>query len=773
VDLHIRRLRRWFGAAAIFVCLVVLGVYFHARHNVQNALKEVPEKLGIQVQQSAQDFTISKSDQGHTLFKLQASKAVQFKGVGRAELHDVTITIYGHDSSRFDQVYGKDFEYDQRSGDVTSKGEVSIDLQSNPQGAAHPDQAAPMELKNPIHLKTTNLVFNQKTGDAWTPSLVEFYVPQTRGSAVGAEYSAKDNVLTLRSQVRMTVGEVKPLRILARHAILGKVPHEIVLQHPQAESGQGKSQADEATLFLREDNTLAHAVAVGNVAIDSSEAPSSKEQSASSLLGNSAPRSSQTTSHVTAEKLEVAMGMRNQVKTAVFSGDVHLKTEGAQSSESTAGRAVLTFKGRNILSKIHAEQQVKLLQHQAAAKNAQDAAVAAPIIDIFLAAGNRPTRAETSGPPEITLVPPDGKPEAKTRVTADKFIANFDSIGQLSQVHGSAHARVVTTEPSRNDAPRSDRVSTSDTIDAYFRPGRGIQGLVQTGHFTYRAGTQQAFADRAHYTPADQILVLSGSPRILDSGMATTARNVRLNRATGDGFAEGGVKTTYSDLKAQPNGALLASSDPIHVTADSMTAHNSPSIASYKGNARLWQDANLVEAPTIQFQKDQRTLMADSNSQQRVSTALTSTDKSGKSTPVHITSDRLIYRDSERVANYQGGVVARGPDLNVTSSQMDVFFAPAKSTEGQTASGTPAKLEKLIASGTVIVTEPTRRATGDKLTYTSADDKFVLTGGPPSIFDAERGKVTGVSLTLYRHDDRVVVDGSSSLPAVSKTQVVR
>ena len=204
-----------------------------------------------------------------------------------------------------------------------------------------------------------------------------------------------------------------------------------------------------------------------------------------------------------------------------------------------------------------------------------------------------------------------------------------------------------------------------------------------------------------------------------------------------------------------------------------MTAHNSPSIATYKGNARLWQDANLVEAPTIQFQKDQRTLMADSNSQQRVSTALTSTDKSGKSTPVHITSDRLIYRDSERVANYQGGVVARGPDLNVTSSQMDVFFAPAKSTEGQTASGTPAKLEKIIASGTVIVTEPTRRATGDKLTYTSADDKFVLTGGPPSIFDAERGKVTGVSLTLYRHDDRVVVDGSSSLPAVSRTQVVR
>ena len=47
-----------------------------------------------------------------------------------------------------------------------------------------------------------------------------------------------------------------------------------------------------------------------------------------------------------------------------------------------------------------------------------------------------------------------------------------------------------------------------------------------------------------------------------------------------------------------------------------------------------------------------------------------------------------------------------------------------------------------------------------KLVYTAADDKFVLTGGPPSIFDAEQGKITGVSLTFFRHDDRVLVEGA-------------
>jgi lipopolysaccharide export system protein LptA len=765
MDLFISHLRRWFAAAAVVLCLIVLAVYFHARHSVQNALTQVPDKLGIQVQQSAQDFTISKSDQGRTLFKLQANKAVQYKIGGRAELHDVTITIYGRDSSRFDQVYGKTFEFDQRSGDVISKGEVSIDLQANPQGAANADQAAPKELKDPIHVKTTNLVFNQKTGDAWTASLVEFHVPQTSGSAVGAKYSAQDNLLTLQSEVKMTVGEAAPLKILAQHAVLGKIPRQIVLQHPQTESRQGKGQADEATLFLREDNSLDHAIAIGNVVVDSSESHSSQKRSSTTPT---------STSHVTAQKLEVTMGVRNQAKNAVFSGNVHLKTEGSQPVESTAGRAALIFRGRDVLTRVHADQQVKLMQHQGSGAKAQDVTVAAPTIDMFIANGNRLTRAETVGPPEITLLPPGEKSGAQTHVTADKFVARFDSMGQISHIHGEAHARVVTTEPPQNNIPQPERVSTSDSIDGYFRPGTGIEALLQTGNFTYKSGTQQAFAERARYTPADQILVLTGTPRILDSGMATTARTVKLNRATGDGFAEGGVKTTYSDLKAQPNGALLASSDPIHVTADSMTAHNSPSIATYKDNARLWQDVNMVEAPTIQFQKDQRMIVADSSSQQQVSTALTSTDKAGKSTPVHITSNHLVYRDSEREANYQGEVLARGPDMTLTSSQMEVFFAPAsRSAKTAAPADTPAKLEKIIASGSVVVTQPTRHATGDKLTYTAEDDRFILTGGPPSIFDAERDKITGVSLTLFRRDDRVIVDGSSSLPAVTNTRVVR
>ncbi|PYX08318.1 MAG: hypothetical protein DMG88_10900, partial [Acidobacteria bacterium] len=155
--MEISHLRRWFALGAIGMVLLVAGMYLYARHRVRNALKDVPQKIGIDVQQSAQGFTISRSEQGRTLFKIQASKAIQFKQGGRAELHDVEITLYGRDSSRFDQIYGSDFIYDPASGDVTAQGEVQIDLEANPQGLTKPDQAAPKELKDPIHLNTTGL----------------------------------------------------------------------------------------------------------------------------------------------------------------------------------------------------------------------------------------------------------------------------------------------------------------------------------------------------------------------------------------------------------------------------------------------------------------------------------------------------------------------------------------------------------------------------------------------------------------------------------------
>jgi lipopolysaccharide export system protein LptA len=218
---------------------------------------------------------------------------------------------------------------------------------------------------------------------------------------------------------------------------------------------------------------------------------------------------------------------------------------------------------------------------------------------------------------------------------------------------------------------------------------------------------------------------------------------------------------------------MLASSDPVHVTARSMVAHKNSGTATYSGKARLWQNANVIEAPTIQFQKEPRMLVANSDSSQKVSTVIVGTGKDGRTTPVSISSNQLTYRDPERKAQFEGAVIAHSADLTITARHMDVLLASGNANSSPSATNAPSKLERIVASGSVVITEPKRRATGEQLTYTAADDKFVLVGGPPSIFDAEHGKITGVSLTLFRRDGRVVVEGNSSSPAITETRVVR
>src|SRR5205807_6405416 len=139
------------------------------------------------------------------------------------------IVIYGDNSTRFDQIYGSEFAYDPNSGDITAAGEVDIDLQGNAQGAVEPDQAPPQELNNPIHLKTSGLSFNQKTGIAHTDKLVEFRVPHASGSAVGAVYDAKTNTMNLLSNVRFTILDQVATKVTASKAEMTQSPRQATL----------------------------------------------------------------------------------------------------------------------------------------------------------------------------------------------------------------------------------------------------------------------------------------------------------------------------------------------------------------------------------------------------------------------------------------------------------------------------------------------------------------------------------------------------------------
>jgi lipopolysaccharide export system protein LptA len=797
MPLPIYRLRRWLAVIAVLFIAVVAGTYFYARLRLRNVLKEVPNKIGIDIKQTASGFQFSKSDGKRTLFTVEASDLKQFKLDGSAALHNVSIILYGRDSSRFDQIYGDDFSYDKKSGTVTASGDVQIDLEANPTGLTGPDQGTPKELKNPIHLKTRDLVFNQNSGDASTNARVDFRTPQASGWAVGMQYLGKSNTLTLVSQIHVTLVGQNAASISAAHGTITRDPRVIVLDHPRLERVAGAVQAERATFFLGADNNVERVLATGNVNAESTGEDTDRTRA----------RADQ------AEMLLV--GKRNLLRTATLTGNVHMERIGLQPMQGDAGRAVLNFAGLNQLQKVHAADRVRLAQHATSSRPTtanpsppQDFDIAAPAIDFYVAKGKYLDHAQTSGAAQIVIsphvadtanVPPSPQ---RTVVTAGLFDAKFalnpNGASRLASVHGAPDAKIVSSAPGT-----PDRVSTSQTLDAAFLPQGGISSIVQQGSVAYDDGQPpdkrtQAWASKAVYTPTDGVLVLTGNPRVAEGSMVTTATTIRMNRITDDAFAEGDVKTTYSDLKEQPSGALLASSSPIHVTAGAMTAHNSTAVALYQGHARLWQDANVIEAPSIEFHRDRRSVLAQGNAKQPVTTVLVQAklrqpgkpqqdspakeqrkiegkteEKPGEGSPVAITSARLAYSDPEGVAHYDGGVVAKGTGFRATSNTMDVYLVPRSQVSSNQPLAGPGRVDHVVAKGNVVVQQPRRRAEGQTLLYTASNDEFVLTGGPPSIFDAERGKITGVSLTFFRADDRVLVEGEASTPVVTQTRVAK
>ena len=82
------------------------------------------------------------------------------------------------------------------------------------------------------------------------------------------------------------------------------------------------------------------------------------------------------------------------------------------------------------------------------------------------------------------------------------------------------------------------------------------------------------------------------------------------------------------------------------------------------------------------------------------------------------------------------------------------------------------QLDRIVATGHVVLTQPGRRGVGEKLVYTADNGRYVLTGSPanpPQVEDAAKGTTTGATLIFNSQDDSVVVSGGQS-SAVTETR---
>src|SRR5579871_4538368 len=204
------------GALLVVALVAFLAV---ARWKTKFILREIPKRLGANIQQEANGVTYTQAHGGHTLFKIHASKVVQLKQGGHAILHDVLIELYGEDGSRVDRISGDEFEYDQKDGIAKAAGPVEITLMRPGERPAmapkptpgHPPRTAPLTSaaqkasQGEIHVKTSGLTFDQKSGIATTAELVEFAIAQGNGRSMGATFDSENGRLVLDHAIELQV----------------------------------------------------------------------------------------------------------------------------------------------------------------------------------------------------------------------------------------------------------------------------------------------------------------------------------------------------------------------------------------------------------------------------------------------------------------------------------------------------------------------------------------------------------------------------------------
>ena len=129
------------------------------------------------------------------------------------------------------------------------------------------------ESKNTVHVKTSGLVFNKKTGMASTPEKIEFRLAEAAGSAVGASFDSQTGIMILTSDVAFnsSVGG-SPLAVRAHHAQFDR-DSRLYLLKDVTDYADSHTSSDQATALFRADGSAYQVEAEGNVIIRGKRRP--------------------------------------------------------------------------------------------------------------------------------------------------------------------------------------------------------------------------------------------------------------------------------------------------------------------------------------------------------------------------------------------------------------------------------------------------------------------------------------------------------------------
>jgi len=811
VRLTIERLRTLVLVAGVLLVVALVSFLAIGKWKSPFNRRDLPQRLGLDIQQEANGWTYTHEQKGRTLYKIHASKLVQMKKGSNVLLHDVKIELYGVDGSRVDRIEGAEFEYDQKSGIVKATGEVEITLMRPSVAPAIAPKATPAQAvadkpkdtalaaaaqgasAGAIHVKTSGLSFDRESEKATTGERVEFSLAQGSGSAIGATYDAGQGLLVLDHAVELNTRRgADAVALHAQHAEFERDNQLCRLRAATADYRSGRATAGNAKVLFREDGSA--------VRLDASD-------------GFDVTTPSGT--HIAAPVGELEFDEHNQPRHGHLQGGVKMDAvTAARSVHGSAPAVDLDFTAQGTLRHAHLERGVEIASEQQGPSNSgpvlERRSWRSPVADLeFRDSGKGRMELSSIHGVEGVVVTAESRhgngPALPSRLAADELTGQFGPNSALLSMVGLGHASMDETA-----ASGSRQTTAGDRLEAHFaaapppagkHPTAGasssasqIESAVVLGHVELtqepapkpgvKPSVLRAAAGRAVYEGSGEWLHLTESPRVEDGGLELTATRIDVSQVSGDAFAAGNVKASWLQAAADKAGghegaaakpgASFGGQGPAHVVAAEAQLHRITGEATFRGQARLWQDANSVAAPTIVLDRMRQSLVATTaNPADPVRVVMVSASspapgkdaaKPGQPSVIRMRGGDLKYSDGERKAVMHAGVlgkvIAETASANVISNEVELLLLAAGSHPAK--AGAQTEVDRMTARGRLTISSQGRRGTGEQLVYTGENGEYVLTGTAsvlPRLTDPARGTVTGEVLIFRSRDDSVSIEG--------------
>ena len=644
--------------------LVTLGVFL-VRAKWKNLLSrhDLPQRLAKDIVQEANGYTYVHAFGAHSQYRIHASREVELKN-NFVELHDVQIDLYGEDGNEIDRISGDTFEYDQKTGKAMAQGPVEM-LLTRP--SASTEAAMKTAAKSipgrtgghvivevsgatgsagQIDVKTSGVTFDRNSGLVTTEQRVNFSTAQGSGSAMGASYDSQSGSLTLEQAVELTTHRgADVVQLHAQHAEFDRGAQTCLLEKAHAQYHGGQADAAEAKILFRTDGSAQRLDAKGGFTLATANGGNVAAPIAwMDFDEHNEPRQGHMEGGVTLDSATVGRTVH---------GTMH----------GTAPTAELQFGAKGELKSAHLERGVELKSEETASQDAGQGALRvsrtwhSPVVDIAFrqsrTRGKGQLEMETmrgSGGVTITSESEHGNAAATPqKMSADEVTGIFGAGSVLRAVSGVGHAGIEqTTATGTRQTAKGDRLEAEfdeirdqETKGPKDRGSKGAVGAtgVQSAELdgnvvlfeqpAQKSGTQpqpplRATAGKAVYEAKGEWLHLTMSPRVEDGGLELTAEKVDVSQQSGDAWARGDVKVTWTETSATgqiaeaggdtgQSGVTLGGKGPAHVVAAEAQLNQSTGEATFRGHARLWQQTNFVSGPEIVLNQHLQTLVARSS----------------------------------------------------------------------------------------------------------------------------------------------------------------